>query len=103
MAPSFQFIVATLAFIGIASALSPPLCQSIAPPQETLVIQIANLTLSNTPFGIVYARNDIAFVGVGKRFYILKTSTFPLLQIALFPVRFGNTGFPTVQLPGNYA
>jgi len=97
MAPTYKIIVTILASIGLVSAVLPPICQLVAPPQETLDIQTANLTLTNTPFGVVYASNDVAFVGVGESFSVLNTSTFPPTEIFSFPVHFGNTGFPSVQ------
>ncbi|KAN0096741.1 putative isomerase YbhE [Hyaloscypha variabilis] len=97
MAPSLQFFVMTLASTAIISALSPPICQTVAPLQKVLDIQTANLTLDNAPFGIIYASNDIAFVGVAETVAVLNTSTFPPTQLSSFPVHFGNTGFPTVQ------
>ncbi|KAE9371763.1 nitrous oxide reductase [Stipitochalara longipes BDJ] len=96
MAPSIQFFITILAFISTVSAVSPPACQITAPSQETLNIQNANLTLQSTPFGIIYASEDIAFVGVGESFAILNSSTFPPTQISSSPADFGNKAY-TVQ------
>jgi hypothetical protein len=77
----------------IVAAVSPPACQSIAPPQQTINIQTSNVTLNYTPFGIVYARKDIAFVGAGPNVALLNTSTFSPSLINTLPTPFGTERF----------
>jgi hypothetical protein len=79
--------------VTIVAAGSPPACQSIAPPRQTINIQTSNVTLNYTPFGIVYARKDISFVGAGHNVALLNTSTFPPSLINTLPTPFGTEPF----------
>jgi DNA-binding beta-propeller fold protein YncE len=90
------FAITTYATIG--AAVSLPACQSIAPPQQTINIQTTNVTLNNSPFGIVYARKDIAFVGAGANVALLNTSTFPPVLINTLPTPFGTERFAVAGL-----
>jgi hypothetical protein len=59
------------------AAVSAPDCQIIAPEQKLLNVHTANLNLSGNPFGLLYARKDIAFAAVAKaNVVVLNTSTF---------------------------
>lgn len=89
-----KLFTATTVFVGVVAALSPPGCQNVAPLQERLNISTAYLTVAGDPFGLVYASNDIAFVGVSSdftsTFSVLNTSTFPPTQIHSLAAPFGN-------------
>ena len=71
--------IATAAWFAasVTAAVSAVECQSVAPAQNTLNVQTANLTVPSNPFGLAYAGNDIAFAAIGDGYVgVLNTSTF---------------------------
>ncbi|KAE8444550.1 hypothetical protein EG329_014474 [Mollisiaceae sp. DMI_Dod_QoI] len=82
-----SWIATTVYIIAAAAALSAPACQGPAPSQTTLNVHTANLSLPGPPFGVVYARKDIAFAAIANgNISVLNTSSFTptiIRQIAL--------------------
>jgi len=87
----------TAVWIAAISASVPvPDCQSIAPTQNTLNVQTGILNVTGSPFGLAYAKNDIAFAALASidSVSVLNTSTFtPTLigEISL-PAQFKGLG-----------
>ncbi|KAI1406170.1 cytochrome cd1-nitrite reductase-like protein [Hypoxylon fuscum] len=78
MAPSLRsWIVAVVSVTFVAAAsIADPDCQSTAPPQDTINVHTDSVAMPNSPFGLVYANDDIAFVGAGHKIDMLDTTTF---------------------------
>ncbi|ETN40017.1 uncharacterized protein HMPREF1541_04292 [Cyphellophora europaea CBS 101466] len=89
---SFALVVLVLA--AIASALSAPACQTLAPTQQALDLPSGNLTLHDRPFGIVFASNDLAFSAIGGALAVLNTTALEptLLHLLPFPRDFYDSG-----------
>lgn len=85
------FYIAATFYTAAAALIFAPLCQEVAPTQTILNIQTANLSLSGTPFGVVYARPNIAFVAIENgNISVLNTSnsTPTLIRKILIPSLF---------------
>ncbi|KAI1208532.1 cytochrome cd1-nitrite reductase-like protein [Annulohypoxylon truncatum] len=96
MARSLAYLVATItsAAFTAAATIANPGCQATAPSQGTINVPTANMTVPGSPFGLVYARPDFAFAGMGQKVIMLNTSAFkPALarEIAL-PASFNQSG-----------
>ncbi|KAI2628596.1 hypothetical protein GGR54DRAFT_352399 [Hypoxylon sp. NC1633] len=60
-----------------AATVADPTCQKAAAPwQATIHPRTANASMPGTPFGILYARDNIAFVGMGHSVGMLNTAEF---------------------------
>ncbi|KAI0377776.1 cytochrome cd1-nitrite reductase-like protein [Hypomontagnella monticulosa] len=82
----YWLVTAFSAVTAAAATIVDPGCQGTAPPQIPIKLHTANMTVPESPFGIVYAREDVAFVGLGHKVGMLNTTAFtPALarQIAL--------------------
>ncbi|KAI1387741.1 cytochrome cd1-nitrite reductase-like protein [Hypoxylon trugodes] len=88
MARSIAYWVAAIANTAITAAaiLASPQCQNAAPTQTTINVPTANMSLPGSPFGLVYARNDIAFAGMGHQVIMLNTTTFKPTLAREFPL-----------------
>lgn len=64
------------AVLAAAATIADPECQSTAPPQHMIQLHTANITVPGSPFGLVYAREDVAFVGLGHKVGMLDTAAF---------------------------
>ncbi|KUJ20801.1 putative isomerase YbhE [Mollisia scopiformis] len=78
--------IATAGYITATAALSAPLCQSVAPNQTVLNVQTANVSVPEYPFGVIYARPDVAFVSVVGNVTVLNTTTFTPTVIRHIPM-----------------
>ncbi|KAI6083258.1 cytochrome cd1-nitrite reductase-like protein [Hypoxylon rubiginosum] len=59
-----------------AAAVADPGCQTAAPQQHTINVHATQMNMTDPPFGIVYAREDIAFVGAGLKVDMINTANF---------------------------
>ncbi|XXG95659.1 hypothetical protein Hte_001928 [Hypoxylon texense] len=62
--------------IAAAATVADPGCQTTAPQQHTIEVHTARMNMTDPPFGIVYARSDIAFVCAGFKVDMLNTASF---------------------------
>lgn len=62
--------------VAAAATVADPECQTTAPQQHTINVHTAHMNMTDPPFGIVYARSDIAFVGAGFKVDMLNTTSF---------------------------
>lgn len=69
-------MIAAANLMTMAIGVSSPTCQMAAPPQTTLSITTASLSVPASPFGIVYARESIALVSLGGSIGVLDTSKY---------------------------
>lgn len=111
MSPLFAWcawlaVTSGLVFTSI-NAASLPSCQAVAPNQTTLHnVLTTSIPVPQTPFGLVYANNDIAFVSLsrslnGSTLGVFNTSTFaPVLihQITLPPAYIAVEGASGIAL-----
>ncbi|KAI1373536.1 cytochrome cd1-nitrite reductase-like protein [Hypoxylon crocopeplum] len=62
--------------VTAAATIPAPVCQGTAPPQATINIHTTNMSVPGSPFGLVYARDDIVFAGMGHKVAMLSTAAF---------------------------
>ena len=73
----FALLVAICIESTTVASIAPVSCQSAAPNQTTLHLPSFNLSVPDSPFGLVYSSNDVAFVALGSNLGVLNTSTSP--------------------------
>jgi len=90
--------IVTAALIAATAAFVPiPECQSTAPIQNVLNVQTGVLNVTGSPFGLVYAKKDIAFASLASFdsvISVLNTSTFTpsLIRKIPLPAQFEGLG-----------
>ncbi|KAI1763923.1 cytochrome cd1-nitrite reductase-like protein [Hypoxylon sp. FL1150] len=70
------WLAAALGVAAAAAIVTDPGCETTAPRQHTINTRTAQMNMTDPPFGIVYARDGIAFVGAGLKVDMLNTTSF---------------------------
>ncbi|KAI0178634.1 cytochrome cd1-nitrite reductase-like protein [Hypoxylon sp. FL1284] len=59
-----------------AATVAEPACQAAAPHQRTMPVRTALMNIDDSPFGVIYASDDVAFVGAGPKVEMLNMTSF---------------------------
>ncbi|KAI0898903.1 cytochrome cd1-nitrite reductase-like protein [Annulohypoxylon nitens] len=78
MARAIIYLLSLVAIpvLTAAATIASPGCQATAPSQGIFNLPTANMTVPGSPFGLVYARPDFAFAGMGHKVLMLSTASF---------------------------